>query len=93
MHIFDEKQQSSEQLFYIYFIPIEECYYIQLFNSNKYLSVNQENFHVKLINNKINELQKWKIKIIDINSNMFQIENKFFNLNISLHQTENKLIL
>ena len=56
LHLFDEKQQLSEQLFYIYFIPIDECYYIQLLNSNKYWSVNKKNFQVKLINNKINEL-------------------------------------
>ena len=41
LHLFDENQQFSEQLFYIYFIPKDECYYIQLFNTNKYLSVNE----------------------------------------------------
>ena len=56
LHIFDEKQYLSEQLFYKYFNPIDECYYIQLLNSNKYWSVNKKNFQVKLINNKINEL-------------------------------------
>ena len=93
LHLFDEDQQFSAQLFYICFLPIDECYYIQLFNSNKFLSVNEDNFQIKLVDNRKNDLQKWKIKIIDSYSNIFQIENSFFNLNISLHQNENKFIL
>ena len=44
LHIFDEKQYLSEQLFYKYFNPIDEWYYIQLLNSNKYWSVNKKIF-------------------------------------------------
>ena len=87
--------ENDNELFYLNFHQSTEYYTIKSSKSNKYLSVNENTFEINLINERKNDLQKWKIYRIeqDSNINIFRIENLFFNLYLTLNENNNTFIL
>ena len=90
----DNNTTKTKKLYYFSFSPNDSLYTIQLLNTNKYLSIiDEENLVVDFVEQGINDIQKWDLQVINLDINIYQIKNNLTELFLTFDTNENKFII
>ena len=80
-------------LCYFSFFPEEGNYSIQLLNTNRYLSIiDENNMIVDFVEQEINGIQKWILQVINPELNIYQIKNSVVDLFLDFNADINNYI-